>query len=314
MPAAIQSALDSAGIQADRIETLWWLMFGVSAAVWIAVMIAIVMAVRRGRSEVPEIIPERSVVRSVSWAVGLTVVILIGLLVASTVTGRAIASLASGPQLQVMVTGHQWWWEVEYLHDLPSQRVRTANEIHLPVGATVSVVLKASDVIHSFWVPNLHGKMDLVPGRANYTTLRADRPGVFRGQCAEFCGLQHAHMALTVTVEPLEAFERWRAAQLQPAPDPSNQQHVRGREIVERGPCGMCHTIRGTIAGGRLGPDLTHFASRPTIAAATAPNTTANLARWIADPQQMKPGVRMPAIALSESDLQAVVAYLESLR
>ncbi len=311
---AIQSALHPAGIQAERIGTLWWLMFGVCTAVWIAVMAAVFVAVLRGRSDDPEEIPARSVLRSVWLAIGGTVVVLVGLLVASAVTGRAIASLSNEDRMQIAVTGHQWWWDVEYLHELPSQRVRTPNEIHLPIGRAVTLVLKSNDVIHSFWVPNLHGKMDLIPGRATYTTLRADRAGVFRGQCAEYCGLQHAHMALTVVAEPAEQFERWLAAQRQPAPAPTTDEQARGRDIVERGPCAMCHTVRGTIAGGRLGPELTHFGSRSSIAAGTAPNTRGYLAGWIANPQQLKPGVRMPATGLSASDLQAVVAYMEMLR
>jgi cytochrome c oxidase subunit 2 len=163
-------------------------------------------------------------------------------------------------------------------------------------------------------VPNLHGKMDLIPGRENWIWLQVDRPGVYRGQCGEFCGLQHAHMSLVVVAESSAQFESWMTAQRKPAAAPSNDLQARGLNVVERGPCAMCHAVRGTLAGAVFGPDLTHFASRSTIGAGTAPNTRGYLAGWIADPQQMKPGNRMPATGLSGEDLQAVVAYLESLK
>jgi cytochrome c oxidase subunit 2 len=212
------------------------------------------------------------------------------------------------------VTGHQWWWEFEYLHPQPSLSVTTANELHLPVGRPVVFRLQSADVIHSFWVPNLHGKIDLIPGRQTATWLQADRPGVSRGQCAEYCGAQHAHMALSVIAEPAGDFERWLAGQRAVAPAPSTPEQSRGLAVVERGPCAMCHTIRGTAAGARLGPDLTHFATRSTIGAGTAPNTRGHLAGWIADPQRLKPGNRMPPTGLSPADLQAVLAYLEILK
>jgi cytochrome c oxidase subunit 2 len=241
------------------------------------------------------------------------VLILFGVLFASVVTGRAVAT--PGPDtLIVEVTGNQWWWTVEYDHPDPSLRVTTANELRLPVGRAVAIHLKSNDVIHSFWVPNLHGKIDLIPGRRNTIRLRADHPGIYRGQCAEYCGLQHANMAFTVIAEAPEAFERWIVAQRQPAPEPSTPEQIRGREVVERGPCAMCHTVQGTRAGGRMGPDLTHVATRSTLAAGTVPNTPGYLAGWIADPQHLKPGTRMPSTGLSSSDLQAVLAYLGTLR
>jgi cytochrome c oxidase subunit 2 len=212
------------------------------------------------------------------------------------------------------VTGYQWWWSVEYLNADPSLIVTTANELHVPVGRPILLTLKSADVIHSFWVPSLHGKTDLVPGRENATWLQVDRPGIFRGQCAEFCGVQHAHMSLSVIAESSDQFEQWLSAQRQPAPAPLTAEQSRGRDVVERGPCALCHTIRGTNAGARMGPDLTHFATRSTIAAGTVPNTRGNLAGWIADPQHLKPGSRMPATGLAAEDLQAVVAYLETLR
>lgn len=232
----------------------------------------------------------------------------------TAVTDRALASIAADDPVAITLVGYQWWWHVEYEHPQPSLRATTANELHLPVGRPVVITLRAGDVIHSFWVPKLHGKIDLIPGRANTMTLRADTPGVFRGQCGEYCGLQHAHMALVVVAEPPDQYERWLAALRAPAPDPSTPEQTRGRQIVERGPCALCHTVRGTSAGGRTAPDLTHFASRSTIGAGTAPNTRGYLAGWIADPQHLKPGNKMPPTGLSPDDLQAVLAYLETLR
>jgi cytochrome c oxidase subunit 2 len=250
----------------------------------------------------------------VAAAVGVSAVMLIGLLFASVVTGRAVGTRPGPEALSIEITGNQWWWHVEYDNPDPSLRVTTANEIHIPVGRPVVITLQSNDVIHSFWVPNLHGKMDLIPGRVNSTWLTADRPGVYRGQCAEYCGVQHAHMALTVIAEPAPAFEQWLSAQRQPAPPPATPEQARGLDVVERGPCAMCHTIAGTQAGARLGPDLTHFASRSTIGAGTAPNTRGYLGGWIADPQHLKPGNRMPPTGLSPADLQAVIAYLETLK
>jgi cytochrome c oxidase subunit II len=207
MPTRIQSALDAAGIQAGRIELLWWIMFWVCTAVYIAVMAAVIVAMWRGRSAGAAPPSERSLLRGVAAATGVTVLILIGLLVTSVVTGRAIGSLASADPVMIRVTGYQWWWKVEYQHADPSQQFTTANELHLPVGRPVAVRLQSSDVIHSFWVPNLHGKMDLIPGRENWIWLQVDKPGIYRGQCGEFCGLQHAHMSLLVTAESSDRFE-----------------------------------------------------------------------------------------------------------
>jgi cytochrome c oxidase subunit 2 len=169
-------------------------------------------------------------------------------------------------------------------------------------------------VIHSFWVPNLHGKMDLIPGRQTVLWLQADKPGVYRGQCAEYCGLQHANMAFSVIAETSDDFERWLMAQRQPAPPPASPEQQRGLEVLQSGTCAMCHTVRGTIAGGRTAPDLTHVATRSTLAAGTLPNVRDNLARWIADPQHVKPGSRMPSTGISPEDLQALLAYLETLK
>jgi cytochrome c oxidase subunit II len=314
MPSSIQSALDSAGVQAARIEQLWWLMFWVCTAVFVLVMLALAVAVVRGGGARSTATPDSTLTRNVTISTVLSTIALIGLLFASVLTGRALGSLSMPDPLTVQITGYQWWWSIDYQNPDPSLNVTTANELHLPVGRPVAITLKAADVIHSFWVPSLHGKTDLVPGRDNVMWLRADKPGIFRGQCAEYCGVQHAHMALTVIAEAPNDFEGWLSTQRQLARDPVSAEQARGRQIVEQGPCALCHTVRGTTAAARTAPDLTHFATRSTIGAGTVPNTRGYLAGWIADPQHIKPGNRMPPTGLASDDLQAVIAYLETLR
>jgi cytochrome c oxidase subunit 2 len=313
------SALNSHGVQAARIEDLWWLMFWVCSAVFVLVMVATGIAITRRKDPVGPagpIPPEssRRMTRVVAAAVGVTVLTLFVLLVASVSTGRAIASLSEGGGPSIKVTGHQWWWEVEYEHPTPSRIVKTANEIHIPVGRAVKLELSSQDVIHSFWVPNLHGKRDLIPGHSNDIWIKADRPGIYRGLCGEFCGLQHAHMGLLVIAEPQDRFDAWYGAQLQTSSLPATPSQQHGRQLVESGPCALCHTIQGTQANGNLGPDLTHLASRRTIAAASLPNTRGNLGGWISDPQSIKPGNRMPPVTMKSEDLQAMLDYLESLK
>jgi len=210
--AGVQSALNPAGPQAARINELWWLMFAVCTAVFIAVLGALLYALRRGRMRPVEAGPETEwrMTVVVGGAVAVTIVILFVLLIASVSTGRSLSSLATGDALQIEVIGHQWWWEVHYTDGLPSQRVTTANEIHIPVGRPVVLHLTSHDVIHSFWAPNLHGKRDLIPGHTTSLTLQADKPGLYRGQCAEFCGYQHAYMAFLMVAEPPEQFAATR--------------------------------------------------------------------------------------------------------
>jgi cytochrome c oxidase subunit 2 len=309
----LQSIVHPAGVQAARLSHLWWVMFWICTAVWLAVALATAIAMARGWRGTSTA-SEGQLARSVAVAAGISVLTLMGLLFESVVTGRALDTLRTPQALQIQVTGNQWWWDVQYEDPVPSLHVTTANEIHVPVGRPVRVNLLSTDVIHSLWIPNLQGKIDLVPGRLNELWLQADRAGVYRGQCAEFCGLQHAKMALVVVAEPADDFERWLAANRASAPPPTTPAQMRGRDVVERGPCAMCHHIGGTLAGGRTAPDLTHIASRSTIGAGSVPNTPGYLAGWIADPQHVKPGNHMPAAGLSGDELQAVLAYLESLK
>jgi cytochrome c oxidase subunit 2 len=271
------------------------------------------LAIRRGRRGASTA-TDTQLARHVGVATGMTGIILIGILLATVLTVRAMDRLHVDNPLRVTVTGNQWWWDVQYPSPTPSLTVASANEIHIPVGRQVAIDLLSADVIHSLWIPELQGKIDLVPGRLNTLWLAADRPGVFRGQCAEFCGAQHANMALTVIAHSPGDFEQWLVANRAPAAAPVTPQQARGQSLVVHGPCSMCHAISGTSAGGRTAPDLTHLASRATIAAGTLPNTRGYLAGWIADPQHAKPGSRMPPMSLTGQDLQDVLAYLETLK
>jgi cytochrome c oxidase subunit 2 len=309
-----QTALRAAGPQAAAIEWIWWLMFWVCTAVFVLVLAGLGLALRRARSGDHARPAYASLRGGVVAATAVTILTLFGLLFASVVTGRAIASLPQQDALAIEVTAYQWWWHATYADQSPAQRVTTANELHIPTGRTILLLLDAGDVIHSLWIPNLHGKMDLVPGRKNTLWLRVDTPGIYRGQCAEYCGVQHAHMALTVVAESPGEFDAWLNSQRQIPQAPSTPEAQRGDALFRSTTCVMCHTVRGRAAAARLGPDLTHVATRSTIAAATLPNTRDNLLRWIADPQHIKPGNRMPSSGLNAEDVQALVSYLETLR
>jgi cytochrome c oxidase subunit 2 len=313
-----QSVLSPAGIQASSIHTLWSLMLSICAAVFFAVLAAVLVAVIRGtrnRSNEQSRLPsEKTLTRGVGVAVALTVVILIGFLVASVSTGRSVGSLHASSAVTIEIIGHQWWWEIHYEDALPSRRVVTANELHIPVNRPVVLKATSRDVIHSFWVPNLQGKRDLIPGYTTAVWLQASRTGVFRGQCAEFCGMQHAHMALDVVVDSDQDFGEWLDAMRQPGRDPPDRTPHQGHHVFMQARCAGCHTIRGTEAAGHIAPDLTHIATRRTLGAGSLPNTSENLATWIRDPQRAKPGNQMPPNPLAADDLQALVAYLETLK
>lgn len=319
-----QSAVDSAGIQAERLEFLWWLFFWITAVVYIVVMLVLIIAwirnKRTNEKDLPDTIPdpdrENRATKIVGGAVAVTVVTLFVLMITSFRAGGAINSLSEqAPDLAIKVTGHQWWWEVEYQDEKTAgNNVTTANEIHVPVGRTVKLMLQSNDVIHSLWMPNLHGKKDLIPIYPTTLYFRADRPGTFWGQCAEFCGYQHAKMRIIITAETPEDFQKWLDSGRQTPTYPTEAKLQRGEEIFTTSVCAQCHTINGTPAGGRVGPNLTHIASRPYIAAGSLRNTPENLASWITDPQTIKPGIRMPQNLYSDEDLQALVAYLSGLK
>jgi cytochrome c oxidase subunit II len=314
----VQSALDPAGPQAARIERLWWFLLIVSTAVFLLVLAATAAAVLRRRRPIVapevEIHRERRLHTAILVATIATAATLFVFLIVNFSTERALASLPNDRPLTIEITGTQWWWRVRYVDSVSSRSLTTANEVHIPVGTPIKFELTSNDVIHSLWVPRLHGKRDLIPGRRSVTWLRADSAGVYRGQCAEFCGHQHALMGLTVIAEPRARFDAWLDHQLEPAAEPTTDEERRGRDVFMSASCAMCHTIRGTDAGAGTGPDLTHLASRGTIAAATLPNTRGHLGGWIVDPQSIKPGVKMPSNGLQAADLQALLSYLESLR
>ena len=317
----IRSALDPAGPQAGHIAALWWFMLWVSVAVLTLVTVALLIALFRSATRnsesavitTPEPPPDRSTGIIVGICVAATGIILIVFLTASVVTGHRIAQLASDQGLTIKLTGYRWWWKVEYPNPEAAKTLTTANEIHIPVGRPVLINTYSQDVIHSFWIPALHGKRDLIPGNPSAIWLQADQPGIFEGQCAEFCGFQHAHMRLVLVAEPEEKFQQWLEAQRQPSRAPENSMAQRGQEIFVSGPCALCHSIRGTDANGQVAPDLTHLAGRLKIAAGTLPNTPGHLAGWIVDSQHIKPGNAMPPTSLSADDLQALLAYLRGL-
>jgi cytochrome c oxidase subunit 2 len=313
-----QSALDPQGPQARELAWLFWMFLAVLTAIFFAVMIALALAlIPRGppRDDPLAVDPaserrKNVVVAGLAVATGVTVLVLTGF---SYVSQRNLFRVEEEAVI-VRVTGHQWWWEVRYEEPDASRTFTTANEIHVPVGKPVKVKLNSADVIHSFWLPNLMGKQDLIPGQENDLRFVAERPGLYRGQCAEFCGLQHARMGLLVVAEEEAAFNRWRDAQIAPAETPTEPERITGLKAFLSRPCVMCHTVRGTDAGGKVAPDLTHVGSRKHLAASTLPMSRGNLAAWIVDPHGIKPGVNMPTIKLDPDDINAIAAYLEGLK
>jgi cytochrome c oxidase subunit II len=302
-------ALDPAGPAAARIADLWWLMFTLATLVFVGVMGLLLLALFRRRStSEPEQPPANSNLFIIGGGVVLPVVV-IALLISLTL--GTLNALADRPaELTIKITGWQWWWDVEY----PDQQFYTANEIHIPVGVPVRLELTSGDVVHNFWVPQLHGKFDLIPGRTQEIWIQADEPGVYGGVCAEYCGLQHANMRFVVVAEPADQFATWLEQQQQPAALPQDDLLLRGQQIFLGSACVYCHAISGTNANSRFGPDLTHLASRQTLAAGILENNRGNLAGWILNPHTIKPGNKMPPVAPEGEDLQALLAYLESLK
>jgi cytochrome c oxidase subunit 2 len=322
----MQSALAPAGEQGGNIAKLWWIFFWVLSAIFVLVSLVVFLALARPRKTEGDLVnppnesSERRLSTVVASSVVATVLILFVLLFFDFFAGRSIYALedrntGDTNPLVIKITGHQWWWEVEYENEgEPSKIMKTANELHVPIGRAVKLELDSSDVIHSFWVPNMHGKKDLVPGHPTEMWLRAKAPGKFRGQCAEFCGLQHAHMRLTFVAEQTSQFETWMQSSSSHAPSPATPSAQRGRDVFMSTQCMMCHAISGTEARATVGPDLTHIGSREMLASGAIPNTRGYLAGWIVNPQNIKPGVLMPANDLPADDLNALVDYLESLK
>jgi cytochrome c oxidase subunit 2 len=303
------SVLDPAGPRAARIAELWWVLFGVGTSVFLAVMAVLLFALWRARRDAPDPHDLENGTRPILAGVVLSSVLMVGVVAFTLWTQRSLAQPTQDAALTIEVEGKQWWWEIRY----PDDDVVTANELHIPTGTPVAVRLTTDNVIHSFWVPQLTDKMDLVPGRVNELWFQADEPGTYRGFCAEFCGIQHTFMQFIVVAEPRDAFATWLEDQAAPATEPTDELLQEGQRVFFSSACMACHTVRGTDASGVVGPDLTHLASRQLLAAGARDNTADNLAAWIADPQAIKPGNFMPTIALDADALRALVAYLMSL-
>jgi cytochrome c oxidase subunit II len=313
-----QSALQTRGASAMSLKHLIIFIVAVCSIVWALVMVAMILALWRRRDEPRqsvELSPERErrIGRIVTSCVAITTVIIAAFTLASFMTTRAL-SVAATDDLTIRIRGYQWWWSADYIDPDPSRGFQTANEIHIPRGRNVRLLLEGEDVIHSFWVPSLAGKQDLIPGRLNEITIRAEQSGIYRGQCAEFCGLQHAHMSVFVIADEPSAFDQWADRQRASAQQTPDQEISSGRDTFMAKPCAGCHTIRGTDANGSTGPDLTHVGSRQYIAAGLFETTRGSLAAWIADPQTLKPGNNMPLVPLTPQELHAVSAYLASLK
>jgi cytochrome c oxidase subunit 2 len=320
LAAVRQDVLSPGGVQAEHILRLWQGTLALCTLVFVlvagAVLIALWRAPRASADSAPDLgaldQPEPGPRRAVAWAAVLSFIGLAGLLWADVRTGSALAQLPADGALRIDLTGRQWWWQAVYHDPLTGQRFATANELHLPVGRAAIVTLRSDDVIHTLWLPNLHGKKDMIPGQVTELRLRADTPGEYRGQCAEFCGEQHTLMALLVIAEPPQRYQAWADGQARAAPAAASAAR-RGLQVFNDQGCAGCHTIAGTGAAGLAGPDLTHLASRRTLAAGTLNNTRGNLAGWITDAPSLKPGTSMPATPMPPEQLHTLLAYLESL-
>lgn len=298
-----------AGPAAASIAEVGWVLIVACGVLFAATMALLAWALwRRGGT-----------VRPALWLVGgglvLPLVVLTALFFYSAARTPPWQAAPPPGALVVSITGRMWWWEITYRDPATGAEVATANELRLPVGRPVLLGLSSAEVIHSLWIPELGGKMDMVPGRVNHLLLTASRPGVYRGQCAEFCGEAHARMALHAVAQPQADFDAWLAAQARPASVPSTDRLAAGQKVFEDRKCSVCHTVRGVAGGARLGPDLTHVGSRLHLAAGTLPNDTDGMARWLTHVQQLKPGTRMPTYdRLSGPELDALAAWLTSLK
>jgi cytochrome c oxidase subunit II len=312
----------SASKQASDIEWLYWFIFWICLVVFVLVIAFFAGGSAKSHLGDAEMAPvmesnepgDRRAKVGVSIALAITTGTLFVVLALSIVNGKTTAGLTSKNPVTIQVVGHQWWWELRYPNSQADLTVTGANEIHLPVGQPIVVLTASRDVIHSFWAPNVDGKRDLLPGYQSAFTFKIDKPGIYHGQCAEFCGEQHAHMGFEIVAESMDDFQNWLQQQRKPAVEPQDPTAIRGREVFLTHACVLCHTIRGTDAGSKVGPDLTHVASRRLLAATEISNAPGSLAGWISDPQRIKPGAKMPANPLPPGDLNALVTYLRSLQ
>jgi len=310
------SMLDPKGSEASHIAGLWWLMFGIACGVYVIVAGFIVRAILHKPDENALVdggepsVTRRFDDRMIVWGGVIVPVLILAVLGVVTVTTTNALRRPEADALRIDVVGKRWWWEVTY----PAAHFTTANELHLPAGRPVEIELTSDNVIHSFWVPQLAGKVDTIPGQVNTLRFVARTPGVYKGECAEFCGIQHAHMGFIVVVESAGAFDRWMLQHSQPPLEPASEAADEGMAVFNAQTCAGCHTIDGTPAHGDVGPNLTDLGERATIGAGALENTPSNLARWIPDAPGVKPGVLMPQLTLSSRDVALLVTYLESLK
>jgi cytochrome c oxidase subunit 2 len=311
-----QSTVNPSSGQASQVADLWWAMLGAATIVFLGAIALLTIAARRRKREGFPLVGQKEGFSNrlvITFGIVIPVVALVPLFAVANVSKVLPATSAPKPgstSMTIQVIGHQWFWEVRY----PGTPAVTANEIHIPARTRVNVVATTADVIHSFWVPALNRKIDEIPGRDNRVLLYADKPGIYRGQCAEYCGFQHAHMALYVFADPPAKFRAWLANMAAPARPPATAAEKAGQQVFMSSQCASCHTIRGSGAIGAIGPDLTHLQSRSTLAALTIPNRKGYLAGWILDPQHIKPGNRMPGLNLTGPQMTPLLSYLESLR
>jgi cytochrome c oxidase subunit 2 len=310
-----QSTLHAESDQSRKIMHLWWGMLAAAVVVFAGAILLLAIAWRRrNREGLPAVGEDEGV--STGLVIGFGIVIPVTcLVILFFIADIGVVNATSAPKpgqtrMNMTVIGHQWFWEVRY----PGTKAVTANEIHIPVKTPVNVTLKSADVIHSFWVPELNKKVDMLPGHPNSILLYADSPGIYRGQCAEFCGLQHANMSMAVYVDPPAKFKAWLANMSRPLAPPASPLAKAGENVFMTEQCASCHAIRGTAAVGTIGPDLTHLATRRTLAALMIPNDRAHLTQWVDDPQSIKPGNKMPQLGLSPQQLRQVVAFMQGLR
>ncbi|MBV9758224.1 MAG: cytochrome c oxidase subunit II [Alphaproteobacteria bacterium] len=316
------SYLSGHGTKSYSVVQLTWGLLAISVIVVVVVSVLLLAGLLRQRPSPavndPKLVPPRRPQAGLGWIYVGTAISAVALFGSAIWTFSVLAAVsvprAAAADFKIDIVGHQWWWEVRYAAaKTPMRNVVTANEIHIPTGRPIRFVVQTADVIHSFWVPGLSGKMEAIPGQYNELWLEADQPGVYRGQCSEYCGQQHAHMGFVLVAERPDRFQSWWDHQLAPAPPPDSALSVRG-EAAFIANCGICHTVNGTAAGGRIGPDLTHLMGRLELAAGTLPNTIGYLSGWIADPQRIKPGNQMPTLTLSGPQLTDIRAFLETLQ
>lgn len=303
--------MNAAGPFARIIEALSWTLIWMAVAVLLVVVVALALALFGPKRMKDALGGEKAILIG---GVAFPVVVLSAILVYGLAATSQMTQPGGPGELKIRVVGEMWWWRVDYMAG-EREAFETANEVWIPAGRPVTLILTSADVIHSFWIPQLAGKMDMIPGRTNTLRIQADRPGIYRGQCAEYCGGPHALMGLVVVALPPEEFDQWLVRQAAPAAPPTDELQALGLQLFERNGCPVCHTIRGTGANGAAGPDLTHVGGRLTLGAGILPNNQGTIGGWVSDVQALKPGVRMPSYdTLQGIELRALAAYLESLK